>query len=198
MSTPTERLLAARRQDSDAKRQRAWAAFRELVDEGVTVNFETVRRRAGVSRSLVYADPELKARITELRARRGGAGSASPPMPGRSVVSERSLRNDLALAQADNRYLRNELDKLRRRLGMAVAAELDATVGGTNPAAMRSLQDRIAELEDALHDAHQRTRNLEADNADLTETLAASRENYRQLMAQINRPPQQGKSSASQ
>lgn len=52
-----------------------------------------------MSRSLVYADPELKARITELRARRGGAGSASPPMPARSVVSERSLRNDLALAR---------------------------------------------------------------------------------------------------
>jgi F0F1-type ATP synthase membrane subunit b/b' len=52
---------------------------------------------------------------------------------------------------------------------------------------MRSLQDRIAELEDALHDAHQRSRTLEADNADLTETLQASRENYRQLMAQTNR-----------
>jgi chromosome segregation ATPase len=187
VSTPAERLLTARRRDSDAKRQRAWAAFRELVDEGVTVNFETVRRRAGVSRSLVYADPELKARITEYRARRGAAGPAAPPMPARSIVSERSLRNDLALAQADNRALRNDLDKLRRRLGIAVAAELDATVGGTNPAAMQSLQDRIAELQDALHDAHQRTRTLETDNADLTETLEASRENYRQLMAQTNR-----------
>jgi F0F1-type ATP synthase membrane subunit b/b' len=187
MTTPTERLLAARQRDSDAKRQRAWAAFRELVAEGATVNFETVRCRAGVSRSLVYADAALKARITELRARRGGAGPTAPPMPARSIVSERSLRNDLALAQADNRTLRSELGKLRRRLGMAVAAELDATVGGTNPAAMHSLQDRIAELEDALHDAHQRNRSLEADHADLTETLEASRENYRQLMTQANR-----------
>lgn len=162
MSTPAERLLTAWRRDSDAKRQRAWTAFREMVDEGVAVNFETVRRRAGVSRSLVYADPELNARITELRARRGGAGPASPPMPVRSIVSERSLRNDPALAQADNRYLRAELDKLRRRLGMAVAAELDATIGGTNPATMHSLQDRIAELEDALHDAHERAKSLES------------------------------------
>jgi hypothetical protein len=187
VSTSAERLLAARRRDSDAKRQRAWAAFQEMLDEGVPINFETVRRRAGVSRSLVYADPELKARIIELRARRGGAGPVAPPLPARSIVSERSLRNDLALAQADNRALRNDLGKLRRRLGTAVAAELDATVGGTNPAALHSLQDRIAELEDALHDAHQRTRSLETDNADLIETLDASRENYRQLMAQTNR-----------
>jgi predicted nuclease with TOPRIM domain len=87
------------------------------------------------------------------------------------------------------RYLRNELDKLRRRLGTAVAAELDATIGETNPATTRSLHDRIAELEDALHNAHERIKSLEADHADLTETLEASRENYRQLMAQINRPP---------
>jgi regulator of replication initiation timing len=187
MTTSAERLLAARRRDSDAKRQQAWAAFREMLDEGVPINFETVRRRAGVSRSLVYADPALKARIIELRARRGGAGPAAPPLPARSIVSERSLRNDLALAQADNRALRSELSKLRHRLGTAVGAELDATVGGTNPPAMRSLQDRIAELEDALHDAHQQTRTLEADNADLIETLEASRENYRQLMTQTNR-----------
>lgn len=189
MSTPAQRLHAARQQDSAAKRQRAWTAFRELLDEGAPINFETVRRRAGVSRSLVYADAELKTRITELRARQGATGPATPPMPARSLVSERSLRNDLALAQADNRYLRTELDKLRRRLGTAVAAELDATVGETNPATTRSLHDRIAELEDALHDAHERIKSLEADHADLTETLEASRENYRQLMAQINRQP---------
>lgn len=80
-----------------------------------------------MSRSLVYADPELKDRITELRARRGAAGPAAPPMPARSIVSERGLRNDLALTQADNRSLRNELGKLRRRLGMAVAAEFEAS-----------------------------------------------------------------------
>jgi hypothetical protein len=189
VSPPAERLRAARERDSAAKRQRAWAAFRELLDEGGPINFETVRRRAGVSRSLVYADAELKTRITELRARQGGAGPAAPAMPARSIVSERSLRNDLAMAQADNRTLRTELDKLRRRLGVAVATELDATIGESNPATMRSLHDRIAELEEALHDAHERVRTLETDNADLTETLEASRENYRQLMAQINRPP---------
>jgi hypothetical protein len=83
---------------------------------------ETVRRRAGVSRSLVYADPALKARIIELRARRGGAGHAAPPLPARSIVSERSLRNDLALAQAGNRALRNDLDV--RELGRVVRTQV--------------------------------------------------------------------------
>ncbi len=187
MSTPAERLLAARRLDSQAKRERAWAAFHQLVDEGGPISFETVRRRAGVSRSLVYADVELKAQITELRARQQAAGAGAPPMPVRSIVSERSLRNDLALTLADNRRLRDDLAKLRRRLSLAVAAELDATVGGVNQATMESLHDRVATLEDALHDCHERIGTLEAENADLTESLDASRENYRQLMATINR-----------
>jgi len=186
-TTNVERLHAARRSDSETKRQRARAAFAELVREGGSVNFESVRRRAGVSRSLVYADRELSAQITELRDRQAGIGTAAPPMPARSIVTERSLRNDLALSQADNRQLRTEAEKLRRRLGMAVAAELDATVGGANPASLQSLQDRIAELEDALHDGRERILSLEADNSDLSECLDASRENYRQLMAQINR-----------
>ncbi len=102
-------------------------------------------------------------------------------------MSERSLRNDLALTLADNRRLRDDLAKLRRRLSLAVAAELDATVGGVNQATMESLHDRVATLEDALHDCHERIGTLEAENADLTESLDASRENYRQLMATINR-----------
>jgi chromosome segregation ATPase len=180
-------LLAARRLDSQAKRERAWAAFRQLVDEGGPVSFETVRRRAGVSRSLVYADPELKAQIADLRARQQAAGAGAPPMPVRSVVSERSLRNDLALTLADNRRLRDDVAKLRRRLGHTVAAELDAAAGGVNQATMDSLHDRVATLEDALRDCHERIAALEAENADLTESLDASRENYRQLMAEVNR-----------
>ncbi len=186
-TTNVERLHAARRRDSETKRQRAREAFAELLKEGRPVNFESVRLRAGVSRSLVYADRDLAAQIVELRGRRAGAGPATPPMPLRSIVTERSLRNDLALSQADNRQLRAEVTKLHRRLGLAVAAELDATVGGANPASLQSLQDRIAELEDSLHDGNDRIRVLEADNGDLSECLDASRENYRQLMAQINR-----------
>lgn len=186
-TTNVERLHAARRRDSETKRQRAREAFAELLKDGSPVNFESVRLRAGVSRSLVYADRELAAQIVELRGRRAGAGPATPPMPLRSIVTERSLRNDLALSQADNRQLRAEVTKLHRRLGLAVAAELDATVGGANPASLQSLQDRIAELEDSLHDGNDRIRVLEADNGDLSECLDASRENYRQLMAQINR-----------
>ncbi len=51
---------------------------------------------------------------------------------------------------------------------------------------MHSLQDRVATLEDALHDSRERRSALEADKTDLTESLDASRENYRQLMGQIN------------
>lgn len=188
MTTPSaERLHAARRRDSETKRQRARAAFAQLIDEGGIVNFESVRRRAGVSRSLVYADRELSAQIIELRTRQAGAGTAAPPMPARSIVTERSLRNDLALSQADNRQLRTDATKLRQRLGLAVAAELDATVGGANPASLQSLHDRIAELEDAIYEGSERIRTLEADKCDLSECLDASRENYRQLMAQINK-----------
>jgi len=187
VNSSAEALLAARRRDSVAKRERAWVAFRELVDEGSAISFESVRRRAGVSRSLVYADPELKGQIAELRSRQLAGGAGAPPMPVRSIVSERSLRNDLALTLADNRHLRDDIGKLRRRLGLAVAAELDATIGGANQATMHSLQDRVATLEDALHDSTARIGTLEADNRDLTESLDASRENYRQLMTKANR-----------
>jgi len=183
----TAPLHQARRADSERKRQAAHDAIDHLTAEGAVVNFETVRRRAGVSRSLLYTDTDLKNRITE---NRGSSGTDDPSA--RSTVSEQSLRNDLALAEHDNRQLRVEIEKLRRRLSTTIAAELDATVGGINPTIVSDLEEQVARLQDELADSRQRILELEADHAELTESLGASRDNYRRLMALTNRADTSG------
>jgi hypothetical protein len=77
---PTEQtahLQAATLRRSTATRAQARAAIRRLDQQGATINYVTVAAAGGVSRSLLYRDPELRAEI---------AASAAP-LPRQHLVS---------------------------------------------------------------------------------------------------------------
>ena len=61
-------LAAAAKAKSDAKAQAADQAIRRLVRRGEPVTFQAVQREAGVSHAFLYGNPDLRARIEQLRA----------------------------------------------------------------------------------------------------------------------------------
>lgn len=96
----------------------ATAAIQELDRAGTPVTFQAVATAAGVSRSWLHRNPDMRAQIEHLRA--SSAGTA-PGVPARERASRESLRGQLEalrLELADLRRDNNALrDQLARRLG---------------------------------------------------------------------------------
>ncbi len=115
----TRFLIQAAHQRSQATRQRAIHALRDLAAAGTPVTFQTIARTAGVSRSWLYAQPDLRAELERLRALSARAPS-SPPVPTRQRATDASLRRRLQAANADLRRLRDENRQLREQLARAL------------------------------------------------------------------------------
>ena len=60
-------LAAAAKAKSHAKADAADQAIRRLIRRGQPVTFQAVQREAGVSHAFLYGNPELRARIEQLR-----------------------------------------------------------------------------------------------------------------------------------
>ena len=106
-------LAAATQQRAEQARTRARAAIRQLDRDGVAVTFAAVAAAAGVSRSLLYRDPDLHAEIDQLRTRQPGGPIRRPAA---ERASDGSLQQRLATLLADNHALRDENRKLRDQI----------------------------------------------------------------------------------
>ena len=118
-------LATAARQRHEHTRAKAIAAMHELDRAGATLTFESVARHAGVSRSWIYTQPDLKDEIRRLRAQRRPEPSA--PIPARQRASDDSLRRRLEIANRRNRELADENQRLRRQLAHALGQLRDDT-----------------------------------------------------------------------
>lgn len=118
-TTPTPLAEATRRRSEDT-RARARAAFRKLDHDRETVNFATVARAAGVSRSLLYRDPTLRQQIETIRSPQP---TATPRPPAAQRMSPASREQRLTTLQDENRALRQENHNLRERLAAVLGEE---------------------------------------------------------------------------
>jgi Family of unknown function (DUF6262) len=116
----TRHLVEAARTRAEGTRRRAVTALHRMDAAGQPVTFDSVAREAGVSRSWLYAQQDLRRQIQRLRTRRGPQVPTTAP-PQRQRASEASLLRRLEAAgeriralQQDNRQLR---DALARALG---------------------------------------------------------------------------------
>jgi cell division protein FtsB len=103
--------------------ERAERALHNLDREGAAVSFQSVARRAGVSRQWLYTQPALRAEIEALRDR-GPARADS--VPARQRASEASLRQRVESLRAENQRLREENAKLKAELALAYGQQRDA------------------------------------------------------------------------
>ena len=117
-------LVAATRHRTEATRERARLALRKLDRDGTPVSFVAVANAAGVSRSLLYRDPDLHAEIDRLRTR-SPLNTIRPPAVERA--SDTSLQQRLAAALQDNHTLRTENHQLREQIALLLGQQRAAT-----------------------------------------------------------------------
>lgn len=181
-------LKRARRQDSQAKRARADESLRVMLEAGEAISFAGLARRAGVSVSLLYADKDLAAKVAEARDRQRQAGSDRAwRLPPRSLVTEQSLRTDLANAKEQCHQLQEEVGLLRDRLARSLGTEADIARGRATAPLLDQLEDRAAELEADNARLRRRVSELDAELREASDSLEAARIANRDLMALVNR-----------
>jgi Family of unknown function (DUF6262) len=118
-------LIHAAQQRHEHTRAKAIAAMHELDRTGALLTFESVARHAGVSRSWIYTQTDLKDEIRRLRAQH--QPEPSTPLPARQRASDDSLRQRLEIANRRNRELADENRRLRRQLACALGQLRDDT-----------------------------------------------------------------------
>jgi hypothetical protein len=120
---PLTQAAAARHQRTIERTERA---LRELDREGAAISFQTVARRAGVSRQWLYTQPALRAEIERLRDR----GPARPDgVPTRQRATEASLRQRIETVRAENQRLREENANLKTELAIAYGRQRSPAAG---------------------------------------------------------------------
>jgi hypothetical protein len=122
-------VIGSARRRAEQTRERAVAALRRLDATGRTINFDTVAKEAGVSRSWLYTQDDLRAEIERLRERRGLTRSPST-IPDRQRASDASLLRRLEAATARIRTLHNENQQLRDALAKALGNRRTADIRG--------------------------------------------------------------------
>jgi hypothetical protein len=110
---PLSQAAAARHQRAV---ERAALALRDLDREGAKVSFQSVARRAGVSRQWLYTQPALRSEIERLRDQPRGVADG---IPARQRASEASLRQRLESLRTENQRLREENANLKTELAIA-------------------------------------------------------------------------------
>lgn len=111
-------IVDAARRRSEYTRAKAVQALRSLDAQGELITFETVAKRAGVSRSWLYAQPDLRAEIERLRATRRRAPASA--IPARQRASETSIIKRLEVAHERIRQLSEENRRIREQLAQAL------------------------------------------------------------------------------
>ena len=193
MTDNSAALRRARRNDSRTKRQRAAEILGEMEQSGEPITFPAVARRAGVSVSLLYADTTLSARIAPARDRQRQVGTERAwRTPSRSLLTEQSLRAELANTKDRARRLAEEVALLRQRLSRHLGADAEAAREEDHRPLLDQLEQRAAELEADNHRQRQQIAELQNDVSELTETLDAARSTNRELMTELNRSDARG------
>lgn len=111
-------IVAAARNRHENTRAKAIQALRGIDAAGAAVTFDAVARAAGVSRSWLYTQSDLRAEIERLRAEQRRA--STDPVPARQRASDASLLRRLEAATERNRRLSEENRQLRQQLARAL------------------------------------------------------------------------------
>jgi len=125
----SQHLIAAARRRSERTRQQALSALRRLDATGAPITFEAVAREAGVSRSWLYTQDDLRAEIGRLRERHRPS-SPTPSTPDRQRASTTSLLRRLEVATERAQRLEQENRQLHEALAHALGTTRTTRVLG--------------------------------------------------------------------
>lgn len=121
-------LTEAAPRRAQATRRRAVAALRRMDTSGLPITIDALAREAGVSRSWIYSQPDLRAAAGRLRDRpRPATGDAA--IPDRQRSSDASLRRRVEVATQRIRELETDNKRLRAALAEALGERRVARSG---------------------------------------------------------------------
>jgi len=122
------RIILAAKRRSELTRAKAVQAIRQLERTGAVVTFESVAQSAGVSRSWLYGQVDLRVEIERLRESTRKTPSS---VPVRQRTSDASLLARLQAAVDQCRKLTEENGRLRRQLAHALGERRISTPRAT-------------------------------------------------------------------
>ena len=117
MADKMKGLVESDRKRTEEAKAKALDTIKQLIVSGKKVNFNSVYRHSGISKSFLYEDREIRTRIEEQRA-----CDVSNEMNKRAKYDKTSRSKDviietkdkrIAKLEAENRKLRIELEQLR-------------------------------------------------------------------------------------
>lgn len=126
-------LAIAAQQRAAHTRRRAVTAIRRLAESDEAVTFEAVAKAAGVSRSWLYTQDDLRADVDRLRAQRRPSTAANTPPP-RQRASEQSLIRRLQAATDKIRRLEQANHDLNDALARALGEQRARSITTGQPA----------------------------------------------------------------
>ena len=165
----TAGALAARRRGTEAAVQRVHEALQRLRREKARISVAAVGRRADVSRTFLYDNPEARGAVAAAMAQAGQrrvSMLASQDEQHEATWRERALNAEEALKAAHA-----EIQSQRRRMGELLGQIRDLQAEWTEEAIQRITTENTT--------LKQRVRQLTADNRTLDERLKAARSNLR-------------------
>jgi hypothetical protein len=115
----SQHVIAAARRRSQTTRRRAAAALRRMDTAGSAITFDALAREAGVSRSWLYTQTDLRAEIERLRAKQRPRRN----VPDRQRASDASLLTRLEIAAERIRQLESDNTRLRQALAEALGEQ---------------------------------------------------------------------------
>jgi hypothetical protein len=140
----TVHLIAAASRRHELAPSKAIRAVRELDAAGTAVTFESVARVAGVSRSWLYTQPDIRGEV--LRLRDLGRRAPGTPVPARHRSSDASLLRRLEATTARNRELAQDNQRLRHQLARALG-QLRAAGSRPDPSRLPGDRGRVQDEE---------------------------------------------------
>ena len=165
----TAAALAARRAGAQAALQRVHDALARLRREKAPVTIAAVARRAGVSRTFLYDNPQARAAVADATTQYGtrrAQGLAAQDAGQETSWGERALNAEDALKAAHAEILQQ-----RTRIGELLGQVRDLEAEWTEEAIQRITTENTT--------LKQRVRQLTTDNRTLDERLKAARSNMR-------------------
>jgi negative regulator of sigma E activity len=133
----TRHIVAAAQHRHEYTRAKAVQALRALETAGTPVTFDAIASAAGVSRSWLYTQPDLRAEIERLRA--ASQRASGIPLPIRQRASDASLLRRLEAANERTRQLAEENHRLRDQLARALGEQRMARTREADKPASRRL-----------------------------------------------------------
>ncbi|MCW2941746.1 MAG: hypothetical protein JWN00_4731 [Actinomycetia bacterium] len=185
-SQKTAAAVAARRTKAEAALSRVHDALTRMRREKAPIYVASVGRRAGVSRTFLYTNPQARAALAEAMADTGARqaqDTADQQAELEATWRERALNAEQALKAAHA-----EIIQQRVRIGDFLGQIRDLEAEWT--------QDSIQRITTENTTLKQRVRQLTTDNRTLDERLKAARSNMRfqdRRIADLEAEPEVGK-----